>query len=197
MRALAALTLTVRVADFDATRLFIWQLHELRSRMTLVADPFASELDQVIDRYASRFDDERSTAMTDDLEKQADETEPEAEPGSPIEEPSDGEAGNADAESGVEPEAEERARRVDATATSSPTVEAAARLLPRLDSLLTTASDYGLEATAAEIELQSPAAAYIGSVLAGMADPEMTLVAGNIRHFWALILEGAADAKRK
>jgi len=59
--ASASVTLTVRVRDMDRTRLFVWQLHELRSRMTVAADPFAMELDQAISRYVDGGDDEERT----------------------------------------------------------------------------------------------------------------------------------------
>lgn len=51
-------TLTIRVADLDQMRLLIWQLAELRSRMVVAADPFASDLDQILDRWANRAEDE-------------------------------------------------------------------------------------------------------------------------------------------
>ena len=52
-------TTSVRVRDMDRTRLFVWELHELRSRMVVAADPFASELDRIIDRYVDGGDDEQ------------------------------------------------------------------------------------------------------------------------------------------
>jgi hypothetical protein len=54
----AVLSVSVRVRDMERTRLFVYQLHELRSRMVVASDPFASDLDRIIDRYLEGGDDD-------------------------------------------------------------------------------------------------------------------------------------------
>lgn len=43
--------LTVDVRGMDRMRLFLWELEQLRSRMVLVGDTFASDLDRIIARF--------------------------------------------------------------------------------------------------------------------------------------------------
>lgn len=52
------LTVSVRVRDMKRTKLFVYELHELRSRMVVAADPFASDLDRIIDRFVEGGDDD-------------------------------------------------------------------------------------------------------------------------------------------
>jgi len=54
----ASLTVTVRIADMDRTRLFVWELRELWFAMRLLNDPRAEELERILDRYTDGGDDE-------------------------------------------------------------------------------------------------------------------------------------------
>lgn len=73
------------------------------------------------------------------------------------------------------------------------TVDVLVDVLPRVPDLRRTAGGYGLEATKAESALLSPAETYIRTVLQGMDDPAMTLIAGNIRNFWTKVLAAYPD----
>lgn len=61
----ASLTVSVRVRDMKRTKLFVWELHELRSRMVLVGDAFATDLDRIIDRYVDGGDDDAEEEAAD------------------------------------------------------------------------------------------------------------------------------------
>jgi hypothetical protein len=60
----ASLTLTVRIADMDRHRLFIWELRELWFAMYLLNDPRAEELERILDRYTDGGDDEHEVDTT-------------------------------------------------------------------------------------------------------------------------------------
>jgi hypothetical protein len=55
-------TVKIRLRDLERTKLLIYQLYELRRTMMLVASPFASDLDRIIDRYLGGGDDEVDAA---------------------------------------------------------------------------------------------------------------------------------------
>ena len=63
--ASSVVSLSVRVRDMERTRLFVFELQELRSRMVIASSPFATDLDRVIDRYVGGGDDEAPTTCGD------------------------------------------------------------------------------------------------------------------------------------
>ena len=58
MKALATLEVTVRIADAERFRLFVWELRQLCAAMRLVDDPFTEQLEHLIDRLTDGGDDE-------------------------------------------------------------------------------------------------------------------------------------------
>lgn len=58
MMATAKLHLRLSIRDMKRTKLFVYELHELRSRMVVACDPFASDLDRIIDRFSEGGDDD-------------------------------------------------------------------------------------------------------------------------------------------
>ena len=58
---MADLTLTVRVADLDRWRLFIWEMRMLADAMRVEACPHAEALERAVDRFMDGGDDERGT----------------------------------------------------------------------------------------------------------------------------------------
>jgi hypothetical protein len=43
--------LTIRIADIEAMRLFVWELRMLADQMRVAADPFAERLEHALDRF--------------------------------------------------------------------------------------------------------------------------------------------------
>ena len=43
--------LTVRVADIEEFRLFVWELRMLADEMRVAADPYAERLERALDRF--------------------------------------------------------------------------------------------------------------------------------------------------
>lgn len=56
----ASIRVTLRIADLDRTRLFIWELRELWFAMRLLNDPRADDLERILDRYVDGGDDDRA-----------------------------------------------------------------------------------------------------------------------------------------
>ena len=56
--AQATITLDIRIRDQDRFRLFLWELTELWFRMRLVNDPFAAELERIVERLTRGGDDD-------------------------------------------------------------------------------------------------------------------------------------------
>ena len=52
------ITMTVRIADAERFRLFVWELTQLWFRMRLINDPHAEELGRIIERFNDGGDDE-------------------------------------------------------------------------------------------------------------------------------------------
>jgi hypothetical protein len=45
----------VVIRDLPATRLFLWQLHELIDEMRVAANPKAEDLERLLDRYEEKL----------------------------------------------------------------------------------------------------------------------------------------------
>jgi hypothetical protein len=43
--------ITIRIADVEEFRLFVWELRTLADEMRVVADPFAERLERAVDRF--------------------------------------------------------------------------------------------------------------------------------------------------
>ena len=56
--AQATITMNLRIRDQDRFRLFLWELTELWFRMRLVNDPFAAELERIVERLTRGGDDD-------------------------------------------------------------------------------------------------------------------------------------------
>jgi len=55
--ASADVTLTIRIADVEAFRLFVWELRMLADEMRVAADPYAERLEHALDRFTDEPDD--------------------------------------------------------------------------------------------------------------------------------------------
>ncbi len=55
---MAKAELTIKIADLKEYRLFLWRLEELRSRMALVNDPFAEDLDRILQPRPTTTDEQ-------------------------------------------------------------------------------------------------------------------------------------------
>ena len=54
---MAHATLTVRVADMEEFRLFVWELRMLADEMRVAADPYAERLEHALDRFTDEPED--------------------------------------------------------------------------------------------------------------------------------------------
>jgi hypothetical protein len=59
----AVAVITIKIADLDRTRLFLWELMQLRDAMRVMASPHAEQLDRLIERYAAGFADEHDADL--------------------------------------------------------------------------------------------------------------------------------------
>ena len=51
--------MTVRIADAERFRLFVWELRMLADRMRVMANPEAEALERLVDRFSDGGDDDR------------------------------------------------------------------------------------------------------------------------------------------
>lgn len=57
--ASATLHVTVRIADSERTKLFVWELEMLVNEMRVMASPHAEKLERLLARYTEGGDDDR------------------------------------------------------------------------------------------------------------------------------------------
>lgn len=48
---MASLVATIRIADVEEFRLFVWELRMLVDEMRIAADPYAERLERALDRF--------------------------------------------------------------------------------------------------------------------------------------------------
>ena len=54
---MARAELTIRIADIDAVRLFVWELRMLADEMRVAADPYSDRLEHALDRFTADPED--------------------------------------------------------------------------------------------------------------------------------------------
>ncbi len=54
---MARVDLSIRIADVEEFRLFIWELRQLIEDMRVAADPFSERLEHAIDRFTDEPDE--------------------------------------------------------------------------------------------------------------------------------------------
>lgn len=56
---MASVEMTIRIADIEEFRLFVWELRMLVDEMRVSADPYAERLEHALDRFTDDPEPER------------------------------------------------------------------------------------------------------------------------------------------
>lgn len=51
--------MTIRLADIEGVRMFVWEMRQLVDEMRVAADPFAERLEHALDRFTDEPEEEQ------------------------------------------------------------------------------------------------------------------------------------------